>query len=65
MACLLPVLPVSQNTPVRGAIELIEFDAYRRMQKPKLRDDFLPRFRRVRNIQQRRKQVSEVQIQSA
>jgi len=48
-----------------GAIELIEFHANRRMQKSKLGDDFLPRFRRMRNIQQRRKEVGKIQIQSA
>jgi hypothetical protein len=65
MAYLLPVLPVRQNTPMRGAIELIEFDTNRRVQKTKLCDDFLSCFRRMSYIQQGREQVGKIQIQGA
>jgi hypothetical protein len=66
MAHLLPKLPDGHHAPIGGstnAIELIEFDAYSRMQKTKLRNNLLARFRRVRDIEQRRKQVGQIEVQ--
>jgi len=63
MAYLLPELPVRRNTPVRGAIELIEFDTNRGMQKTQLSDDFMSRFRRLRYVQQGRKQIGQIEVE--
>jgi hypothetical protein len=65
MASLLPELPVRQNASARSAIELIEFDTNRGVQKSKLGHDFLSRFRRLRNIQQRREKIGKIEIQTA
>src|SRR5579863_9983742 len=50
---------------MRGAIKLVEFDSYGGVQQTELRDNFQSRFRRMRYIQQGRKQVGKVEIESA
>src|ERR1700674_4484013 len=50
---------------MRGAIKLIEFDSYGGVQQTELRYYFLSRFRRMRHVQQRRKKIRQVEVESA
>src|SRR5580700_2175426 len=65
MTILLPELPVCEHTPIRGPIKLVEFDSYSGVQQTELRDNFLSRLRRMRNVQQGREQICQVKIESA
>src|ERR1700674_2814871 len=50
---------------MRGTIKLVEFDSYGGVQQTELHDNFLSRFRRVRYIQQGRKQIRQIEVESA
>ena len=50
---------------MRGAIKLVEFDSYGGVQQTELRNNFLARFRRMRYVQQGRKQICQVEVESA
>jgi hypothetical protein len=65
MAILLPELPVRYYTPVWGAIKLIQFDSYGGVQQTELRNNFVSCFRRMRYIQQGRKQICQVEVKCA
>jgi hypothetical protein len=65
IAILLPELPVCQHAPMRSAIKLVEFDSYGGVQQTELRNNLLSRFRRMRYVQERWKQVSQVEVECA
>jgi hypothetical protein len=65
MVILLPELPVRYYTPVWGAIKLVKFDSYGGVQQTELRNNFVACFRRMRYIQQGRKQISQVEVECA